>query len=67
VLIVHGDAIGFGQSSKPSDGLRAGFPHYGYIDIVTAQYRLLTEGLGVNLWGERYPDFMDALMEALPR
>ena len=51
---------------------------YGYIDIVTAQHRLLTEGLGVNhlrlvmgtsmgamhtwLWGERYPDFMDALM-----
>jgi homoserine O-acetyltransferase len=72
------DAIGFGQSSKPSDGLRARFPRYGYVDIVTAQYRLLTEGLGVNhlrlvmgtsmgamhtwMWGERYPDYMDALM-----
>jgi homoserine O-acetyltransferase len=77
-FLIMPDAIGFGQSSKPSDGLRAGFPRYGYIDIVTAQYRLLTEGLGVNhlrlvmgasmgamhtwLWGERYPDFMDALM-----
>ncbi len=77
-FLIMPDAIGFGQSSKPSDGLRAGFPRYGYIDIVTAQYRLLTEGLGVNhlrlvmgtsmgamhtwMWGERYPDFMDALM-----
>jgi len=77
-FLIMPDALGFGQSSKPSDGLRAGFPAYGYVDIVTAQYRLLTEGLGVNhlrlvmgtsmggmhtwLWGERYPDFMDALM-----
>src|SRR5687767_5875051 len=77
-FLIMPDALGFGQSSKPSDGLRAGFPRYGYIDIVTAQYRLLTEGLGVNhlrlvmgtsmgamhtwLWGERYPDLMDALM-----
>jgi homoserine O-acetyltransferase len=77
-FLIMPDAIGFGQSSKPSDGLRARFPRYGYIDIVTAQYRLLTEGLGVNhlrlvmgtsmgamhtwMWGERYPDFMDALM-----
>jgi homoserine O-acetyltransferase/O-succinyltransferase len=77
-FLIMPDAIGFGQSSKPSDGLRAGFPRYGYTDIVTAQYRLLTEGLGVNhlrlvmgtsmgamhawMWGGRYPDFMDALM-----
>jgi homoserine O-acetyltransferase/O-succinyltransferase len=77
-FLIMPDAIGFGQSSKPSDGLRAGFPRYGYVDIVTAQYRLLTEGLGVNhlrlvigasmgamhtwMWGQRYPDFMDALM-----
>ena len=77
-FLIMPDAIGFGQSSKPSNGLRARFPRYGYIDIVTAQYRLLTEGLGVNhlrlvmgtsmgamhtwMWGERYPDFMDALM-----
>ncbi len=76
--LIMPDSLGFGQSSKPSDGLRANFPRYGYADIVTAQYRLLTEGLGVNhlrlvmgtsmgamhtwLWGGRYPDFMDALM-----
>jgi homoserine O-acetyltransferase len=77
-FIVLPDSIGHGQSSKPSDGLRGRFPHYGYLDMVEAQYRLLTEGLGVShvrlvmgasmggmhtwLWGERYPDFMDALM-----
>jgi homoserine O-acetyltransferase len=77
-FIVIVDSIGHGQSSKPSDGLRAAFPRYGYRDMVTAQYRLLTEGLGVNhlrlvigtsmggmhawLWGEMYPDFADALM-----
>ncbi len=72
------DNIGHGQSSKPSDGLHARFPHYGYRDMIEAQYRLLTEGLKVNhlrlvmgtsmggmhtwLWGEAHPDFMDALM-----
>ncbi len=72
------DGIGHGRSSKPSDGLRAGFPRYGYEDMVRAQHLLLAEGLNVNhlrlvmgtsmggmhtwLWGERYPDFMDALM-----
>jgi homoserine O-acetyltransferase len=77
-FIILPDGIGHGQSSKPSDGLHARFPHYGYIDMVIAHYRLLTEGLKVNhlrlvmgtsmgamhtwLWGERYPDFMDALM-----
>jgi homoserine O-acetyltransferase len=77
-FIVLPDGIGHGKSSKPSDGLRAKFPRYGYRDMVEAQYRLLTEGLGVNhlrlvmgtsmggmhtwVWGERHPDFMDALM-----
>ena len=72
------DDIGHGQSSKPSDGLRAKFPRYGYLDMVEAEYRCVTEGLGVNhlrlvmgtsmggmhtwLWGEQYPEFMDALM-----
>jgi homoserine O-acetyltransferase len=76
--IILTDGIGHGQSSKPSDGLHARFPHYGYLDMVDAQYRLLTEALRVNhlklvmgtsmggmqawLWGERYPAFMDALM-----
>jgi homoserine O-acetyltransferase len=77
-FIVLPDGIGHGKSSKPSDGLRAKFPRYGYRDMVEAQYRLLTEGLGVNhlrlvmgtsmggmhtwIWGERHPDFMDALL-----
>ena len=77
-FIILPDDIGHGQSSKPSDGLHAKFPQYGYADMVEAEHRLVTEGLGVNhlrlvmgtsmggmhtwLWGERYPDFMDALM-----
>ena len=77
-FIVMPDGIGHGASSKPSDGLRAKFPRYGYLDMIDAQYRLLTEHLGVNhlrlamgtsmggmhswIWGQRYPDFMDALM-----
>ncbi|HEX6126546.1 MAG TPA: alpha/beta fold hydrolase [Pyrinomonadaceae bacterium] len=77
-FIVIPDNIGHGASSKPSDGLRMKFPHYNYQDMVTAQYRLLTEKLGVNrlrlvmgtsmggmhswVWAEQYPDFMDAAM-----
>jgi len=72
------DGIGRGGSSKPSDGLHARFPHYGYGDLVAAQHLLVTQGLGVDhlrlvlgtsmggmqtwMWGERYPDLMDALM-----
>jgi homoserine O-acetyltransferase len=72
------DNLGHGKSSKPSDGLHARFPRYGYDDMVEAQYRLLMEGLKVNhlrlvigtsmggmhawVWGETHPDFMDALM-----
>src|SRR5437764_265434 len=47
-FIVLPDGIGHGQSSKPSDGLHMHFPRYTYDDMVTAQYRLLTEGLKVN-------------------
>jgi homoserine O-acetyltransferase len=76
--LVIPDNIGHGKSSKPSDGLRAGFPKYGYHDMVAVQHRMLTEGLRVDhlrliigtsmggmhawLWGETYPEFMDALM-----
>lgn len=76
--LIMPDGIGHGQSSKPSDGLHAKFPRYGYPDMIEAQYRLITEGLNVNhlrlvmgtsmggmhtwLWGELHPDFMDALM-----
>lgn len=78
IFIVLPDGIGHGKSSKPSDGMHAKFPRYGYLDMIEANYRLLTEGLGVNharlvmgtsmggmhtwLWGELHPDFMDALL-----
>ena len=77
-FIILPDGIGTGKSTRPSEGLHAKFPRYGYEDMVTAQYRLLTEGLHVNhlllvmgtsmggmqtwMWGERYADFMDGLM-----
>jgi len=73
--IILPDDVGHGRSSKPSDGLHARFPHYGYGDMVALEYRLVTEGLHVThlrlvmgtsmgcmhawLWVERYPDFMD--------
>ena len=76
-FIIIPDGIGHGRSSKPSDGLKTRFPRYNYADMVDAQHRLLTEGLGVAhvrlvignsmggmhtwLWGVKYPDFMDAL------
>lgn len=47
-FIVLPDAIGHGASSKPSDGLRMGFPNYDYDDMVRADYLMLTEGLGVD-------------------
>lgn len=77
-FIILPDDIGHGQSSKPSNGLRAKFPRYTYHDMIEAEHRLVTEGLGVNhlrlvmgtsmggmhtwMWGEQYPEFMDALM-----
>jgi len=77
-FIVLPDNLGHGGSSKPSNGLRAGFPRYGYHDMVDLQHRLLTDGLGVKharlimgtsmggmhtwLWGQIHPTFMDALM-----
>jgi len=76
--VILPDGIGHGRSSKPSDGRHARFPAYRYADMVHAEYRLVTEALHVDhlrlvmgtsmggmhtwLWGERYPDFMDALM-----
>ena len=77
-FVILPDNIGHGKSSKPSDGLHALFPQYDYDDMVAAQHELLEKGLGVNhlrlvlgtsmgcmhswVWGETYPDFMDALM-----
>jgi homoserine O-acetyltransferase len=76
--VILPDNIGHGSSSKPSDGMRAHFPQYDYDDMIAAQHELLEKGLGVNhlrlilgtsmgcmhsfVWGETYPDFMDALM-----
>ena len=76
--IIIPDAIGHGKSSKPSDGMKTAFPKYDYDDMVEAQHRLVTEGLGVEhlrlvignsmggmhtwLWGEKYPKAMDALI-----
>jgi homoserine O-acetyltransferase len=76
--IVIPDNIGHGRSSKPSDGLRARFPRYGYHDMIEAQRRLLVEGLKVDhlrlligtsmggmhawLWGQEHPQFMDGLI-----
>jgi homoserine O-acetyltransferase/O-succinyltransferase len=77
-FIILPDNVGHGKSSKPSDGMHAHFPQYDYDDMVSAQHELLEKGLGVNhlrlvmgtsmgcmhswVWGETYPDFMDALM-----
>ena len=76
--IILPDALGTGKSTKPSDGLRAKFPAYDYSDMVLAQYRLVSEGLGIKhlrliignsmggmqawMWGVRYPAYMDALV-----
>lgn len=76
--VILPDNIGHGGSSKPSDGMRMHFPKYDYDDMILAQHRMLTEGLGVAhlrlimgtsmgcmmsfVWGETYPDFMSALM-----
>jgi homoserine O-acetyltransferase len=58
--------------------MRAKFPLYNYDDMVAAQYRLVSEGLGLRhlrlvlgfsmggmhtwIWGVQHPEFMDALV-----
>jgi homoserine O-acetyltransferase len=75
-FIILPDDIGHGDSSKPSDGLHAHFPAYDYDDMVHSQ-RMMLEQMKVDhlrlilgtsmgcmqsfVWGETYPDFMDAL------
>src|SRR5215475_7518020 len=77
-FVIIPDALGHGKSAKPSDGLKTKFPQYNYDDMVDAQYRLLSEGLGIRhvrliignsmggmnvwLWGAKYPNYMDALV-----
>jgi homoserine O-acetyltransferase len=76
--IIIPDALGHGQSAKPSDGMKTAFPKYDYDDMVDAQHRLITEGLGIRhlrlvignsmggmhawIWGTKYPEAMDALV-----
>jgi homoserine O-acetyltransferase/O-succinyltransferase len=75
-FIILPDEIGHGESSKPSDGLRMRFPAYDYDDMVRADRMMLDQMhvdhlrliLGTSMgcmqgfvWGETYPDFMDAL------
>jgi homoserine O-acetyltransferase len=76
--IIIPDALGHGKSSKPSEGMKTAFPKYNYEDMVDAQYRLVTEGLGIKhlrlvlgnsmggmhtwIWGTKYPTAMDALV-----
>src|SRR6185503_18541724 len=77
-FIILPDALGTGKSSKPSDGLRTAFPRYNYDDMVEAQYRLVSEHLGVRhlrlvlghsmggmqawIWGQKHPDMMDSVV-----
>ena len=77
-FIILPDNVGHGKSSKPSDGMHAHFPQYDYADMIGLQHKLVEEGLGVDhlrlvlgtsmgcmhtwMWGETYPDAMDALM-----
>jgi len=77
-FLIFPDNLGNGRSTKPSDGLRAKFPKYGYHDQVTLQHQLVTQGLGIErlrliigismggmhawMWGIRYPDAMDGLV-----
>jgi homoserine O-acetyltransferase len=76
--LIFPDSVGHGQSSKPSDGLKATFPHYDYNDIVDLQHKVVTETLGIKhlhaivgmsmggmnawQWAETYPDMMDGVM-----
>ncbi|MEA2905496.1 MAG: homoserine O-acetyltransferase/O-succinyltransferase [Alphaproteobacteria bacterium] len=77
-FLIIPDSLGAGKSSKPSNGMRARFPKYSYEDMVVAQYRLVTEHLGIRhlkliigqsmggmhawMWGGMYPDFMSVLV-----
>src|ERR1700722_3486681 len=76
--IIIPDGIGHGKSAKPSHGMKTAFPKYNYDDMVQAQFRVVTEGLGVKhlrlvignsmggmhtwLWAEKYPGLMDAVV-----
>jgi homoserine O-acetyltransferase len=77
-FVILPDDIGHGRSSKPSDGLRAAFPHYGYGDMVDLQHKLVVESMSIShlhavigmsmgcmnawQWAEAYPDAIDGIM-----
>jgi homoserine O-acetyltransferase len=76
-FIILPDDIGHGKSSKPSDGLHAKFPHYGYHDMVEAEHALIAHlridhlrlVMGTSMgcmhsfmWAETWPKMMDAVM-----
>jgi homoserine O-acetyltransferase len=76
--VILPDDIGHGDSSKPSDGLRAKFPHYSYADMVEAEHQLVVNGLKVGhlrlvmgtsmgcmhswMWAENWPQAMDGVL-----
>lgn len=78
LFVIIPDDVGHGRSSKPSDGLKAAFPRYGYGGMVDLQHRLVTESLGIQhlravigmsmgcmngwQWAENYPDEMDGII-----
>ncbi len=77
-FLILPDALGHGESSKPSTTCGADFPQYSYTDVVNAQHRVIRglfdlDGLrlilgtsmgGMNtwMWGYLYPSFAKALM-----
>jgi homoserine O-acetyltransferase len=77
-FLIVPDILGAGKSTKPSDGLRAKFPKYGYGDLVDLEHRLITGhfniqrlrlvmgismgGMHTWMWGIRYPQMMDGLV-----
>jgi homoserine O-acetyltransferase len=76
--LIFPDNLGNGRSTKPSDGLRARFPNYGYGDMVELQRRLVMDHLGIArlrsivgismgamhawMWGVRHPAAMESLI-----
>lgn len=77
-FLIFVDDVGHGKSSKPSDGLRAQFPNYGYADIVELQHHVIHDTLGIQRlhaivgismggmnawqWAEQYPDEVEGIM-----
>jgi homoserine O-acetyltransferase/O-succinyltransferase len=61
--LIFPDSVGHGQSSKPSDGLKAKFPNYDYGDMVDLQHRLVTETLGIK--HPRHPRHIDGRHECV--